>query len=187
MAADGPAAERGVRRLIRPRDESGESAGLRQAQSSRLVLQLADAHEVFDAVAERLDVAEHHRGRRRHADPVCRAHHVEPLGRRALVWADRLAHGLDEYLGAAARQRVEARVAQPPEHRLDAQVVEAREVDDLRRRERVDVDGEGVRDVPEHLLEKLEPQIGVQAALHEELRAAEGDHLVELRVELVAR
>ena len=41
--------------LERPADERGEAAGL--------VLQLAEALEVLDPLGQRLDVAEHHRGR----------------------------------------------------------------------------------------------------------------------------
>ena len=39
-----------------------------------LVLQVADAPHVLDALLERLDVAVHHRGRRRHAQAVGLAH-----------------------------------------------------------------------------------------------------------------
>jgi hypothetical protein len=91
--------------LERPRDE--------RAEAVRLILQLADAAHVLDAVLDRLDVAVHHRRRRRHAEPVRVAHHVQPLTGLRLLRRDHVADAVDEDLAAAARERVEPGVAQP--------------------------------------------------------------------------
>src|SRR5689334_17220993 len=97
--------KRGVVGLVRPRDE--------RAEAVHLVLQLADAAHVLDPLLERLDVAPHHRGRGAHAEPVGGAHDLQPLVGGRLLRRDDLAHAVDQDLGAAAGERVEAGVAQP--------------------------------------------------------------------------
>ena len=100
------AAELGVLRLIAPGDERGEAA--------RLVLQLAQPEQVLEPLLDRLDGAVHHRRRRAQPGAVRVAHHVEPLvGGRLAVAVEQLAHAIDEDLGAAAGNAVEARRDQP--------------------------------------------------------------------------
>jgi hypothetical protein len=68
---------------------------------------------VLDPLLERLDVAVHHRRRRRHAEPVGMAHDIEPFVRLRLLRRDHRADAVDEDLGAAAGDGVEPGVAQP--------------------------------------------------------------------------
>ena len=91
-----------------PAEERGEAVGL--------VLQIADLHEVRDAIARRVDGAVHHRRARTQAHLVRDAHHAEPLLARALGLRDLAPHAVDEDLGAAAGHAVEPRSAQALEH-----------------------------------------------------------------------
>ena len=78
-----------------------------------LVLHVADAPHVLDALGDRLDVAVHHRGRRRHAQAVRVAHDAEPLVGLRLLRRDDLAHAVDEHLAAAAGQGVQFQQSDP--------------------------------------------------------------------------
>ena len=135
---------------------------------------------MLDPLLERLDVAVHHRRRRRDPQPVRVAHDAEPLVRGRLLRRDDLADAVDEDLRAAAGERVEARVAQAREGLRDRQLGAARDVLHLGRRERVQVDRVALLDRAEEILVELDPEIGVVAALHEERGAAEGERLLDL-------
>jgi hypothetical protein len=63
---------------------------------------LADALQVLDALLERLDVAEHHRGRRPAAEAVPGPVDLQPVVGEDLAAGDRLADAVDEDLAAAA-------------------------------------------------------------------------------------
>ena len=145
-----------------------------------LVLQLADAPHVLDALLERLDVAVHHRRRRRHAEPVRVAHHVEPLVRVRLLRRDDVADAVDEDLAAAAGERVEPGVAQPRERLPDGQLRAPRDVLDLGRREAVEVDRVAALDRAEEILVEVDPEVRVVAALHEDAGAADRERLLDL-------
>ncbi len=132
---------------------------------------------------ERLDVAVHHRRGRRHAEPVRLAHHVEPLGGLRLLRRDDVAHPVNQDLAAAARDRVEAGVAQARERLPDRQLRAARDVLDLRRRERVQVDLVALLDAPEEILVVVEREIGMVPALHEQAGPAERERLLDLLVD----
>src|SRR4029453_2799836 len=56
----------------------------------------------------------------------------------------------------------------------------ARDVLDLRRRERVQVDPVALLDRPEEILVELDPEIGMMPALHQERRAADRERLLDL-------
>ena len=104
------AAALGVLGLVAPGDERGEAAGL--------VLQIAQPHHVLDALLVRLHRPVHHRRRRAQAGAVRLAHDVEPfVGRRLAVAVQQLADAIDEDLGAAAGNAVEAGGNQPLDHR----------------------------------------------------------------------
>src|SRR5665647_1263161 len=160
-----------------PRNERREAPGL--------VLQVADAAQVLDALGRRVDRAEHHRRGGLHAEAVGDAHHVEPRVGGDLVRADGRAHPVDEDLGAAAGQAVEAGGVEAAQRLLDAQVAGRRDVHDLRRRERVDVDRVARLDAAEDPLEPADVEVGVQAALHHDGRAAERQRLLDLAVDVV--
>ena len=80
-------------------------------------------------------------------------------------------------------QRVEARVAQPRERLGDRQLRAPRDVLDLGRRERVEVDLVARLDAREEVLVPLDAEIGVVAALHQHGRAAERERLLDLLVD----
>ena len=130
--------------------------------------------------AERLDVAVHHRRGRRHAEAVSVAHDSEPVGGLRLLGRDDVADAIDEDLGAAAGNGVEAGVAQPGQRRGDAELRAARDVLDLGRGERVQVDRVALLERAEEVLVVVDPEVGVVAALHEHARAADRESLLDL-------
>ena len=71
------------------------------------------ALEVFDALGERLDVAEHHGAGRAAAELVPDAVDFEPVVGQHLAARDRLADAVDEDLAAAAGQAAQPGVLQP--------------------------------------------------------------------------
>ena len=134
-----------------------------------------------------LDRAVHHRRRRAQAGAVRVAHHVEPLvGRRLAVAVQQLAHAIDEDLGAAAGNAVEAGVDQPLDDLRHRQLREPRDVDHFGRRQRVQPERRIARlHRPEQILVPLQRQVRVVAALQQQLPAAERDRLVDLPEDLV--
>ena len=98
------------------------------------VLLVAEAEDVVDALLVRLDVAVEHRAVRRDPEPVRRVVDVEPDLRGLLARRDEPAHAVGEDLGAAARERPEARVLQLAQHLLVREPGERRHVVDLGRR-----------------------------------------------------
>ena len=148
---------------------------------------VAQPHHVLDALLDGLDVPVHHRRRRAQPLEVRLAHHVEPLvGRRLAVAVQQLAHAVDEDLGAAAGNAVEARGHQPVEHLRHRQPRHARQVNDFRRRQRVQLERRiPLLDGAEEILVPLDRQVGVVAALQQQLHAAERDRLVDLPEDLL--
>ena len=127
------AGELGVIRLIAPGDERGEAAGL--------VLQRAQPQQVLEPLFVGLDRAVHHRRGRAQAGAVRVAHDVEPfVGGRLAVAVQQLADAIDEDLGAAAGNAVEAGGDQPIDHRRHRQLRQPRQVDHFRRRQRVQLE-----------------------------------------------
>ncbi len=118
--------------VIRERDVREEAAGL--------VLQVAKHREMLDAV-----LVATRRGRRaslqfvRMPRRVRHAVHLDPVLGDELLLGDRRAHALAEHFGAAARQRVEPRLAQRDEHFAIRHLLDARDVRDLDGGERLDV------------------------------------------------
>ncbi len=115
------------------------------------------------------------------------AHDVEPLvGARLAVAVEQLAHAVDENLGAAAGNAVESGGDQPIDHVAHRQSRHAREVDDLGRRQRVQLElGIALLDRAEEIFVPLQRQVGVVAALQQQLHAADRDGLVDLAEDLV--
>ena len=165
--------------LIAPRDERGEAAGL--------VLQRAQPQQMLEALLVGLDRPVHHRRGRPQAGPMRVAHDVEPLvGRRLAVAVQLPADPVDENLGAAAGNAVEARRDQPIDDRRHRQLREAREVNDFRRRKRVQLEvGIALLDRAEQILVPRQRQVGIVTALEQQLHAADGDRLVDLPKHLV--
>ena len=103
-------------------------------EALRLVLQLAQAEDVIDAMRERLDVPVEHRRVGAHAHAVRDAMHLEVLVGGGLVVADLATDVLVEDLGAAAGQALEARRAELLEDLGVRHAVVLREEVDLHRR-----------------------------------------------------
>jgi hypothetical protein len=99
---------------------------------------------------------------------------------RRLLRRDRVAHAVDENLGAATGNRVEPRVAQPGQRLGDRELRAARDVLHLGRRQRVQVDLVARLDRAEQILVVVDAEIGVVASLHEQAGAAERQCLLDL-------
>jgi hypothetical protein len=130
------------------RDRLGELAAPEVEQSP--VLPLADEPHVVDAVGVALDVPEHHRRARVHAERVRDIHRRQPRLGGALAEPDLVADRGREDLAAAARQAVEPRLLQADHDPADllfevgaGRVEEVDELDELGRAEAVDVDAPG--------------------------------------------
>ena len=115
------------------------------------------------------------------------AHDVEPLlGRGFSVAVQQLADAVDENLGASARHAVEARGDQPTEDGWNGQLRQPRQVNDLWRRQRVQLEpGITLLDRAEQIFVPGEGQIGIVSALQQQLHAADGDGLVDFSEQLV--
>ena len=161
------AAKLGVLRLVAPGDERREPA--------RLVLQIAQPEHVLQPLLERLDRAVHHRRRRPQPGAVGVAHDVEPLvGGGLAVAVEQLAHAVDQDLGAAAGNAVEAGGDEALDHVRHRQARQPREVHDLRRRERVQPERRvALLDGAEQVLVPLDRQVGIVPALEQQLAAAD--------------
>ena len=173
------AGELRVIRLIAPRDEGGEAAGF--------VLQIAQTQQVLDAFFVGLDRAVHHRRGGAQSRPVRVAHHVEPfVGGRLAEAVQQRADAIDQDLGAAARNAVEAGRNQAIDHGGHRQLGQPRQVDDFRRGQRVELERRiALLDRAEQILVPRQRQVGIVAALQQQLDAADGDRLVDLPEQLV--
>ena len=199
IALEGPGDECLVvaaRRLVIGRYElalvvTGVGAALAELHES-FVLPLADEFHVMDAVGESFDVPEHHCGAGVHAKRVRDVHGGEPRLGVALAEADLCAHGAGEDLAAAAGQRVEARVAEsdhdPAEFLFEVlagRVEEVDELDEFGRAKAMDVDVRiALFDAVEQVDVPVEGELGIHAALHEDLRAADGREFFDFLEEL---
>ena len=173
--------EDGVLGMERERDEGEEAVGL--------VLLLAQAQQVVDALLVGLDVAVEHRALRRDPHLVRGVVDVEPLVGMLLARRDQVAHAVGEDLGAAAGHRVEAGVLQLAQHLLVRAALELRDVVDLGRRVELEMDVRQRRlQLAEELGVVLEVDVRVLAVDHVDL--GEPEQLVlrdRVLDELVAR
>jgi hypothetical protein len=136
---------------------------------------------VLDPLGQRFDVAKHHRAGALAAEFVPGGVHLQPAVGEDFAARDLLADAIDENLAAAAGEAAEPGVLQSLEHRLERQLRELVEVPEFGGAEAVDVD---LRELPLHAAEQvfvpLERQLRVQAALNENLVAAEVDGFLNL-------
>ena len=148
---------------------------------------VAQPHQVLDALFQRLDRPVHHRRGRPQAAVMRVAHHVEPFVRgRLAVTVQKPAHAIDENLGAAAGNAVEARGDQPIDDLGHAELRQPRQVDHFGRRQRVQLEIRiALLDGAEQIFVPGERQIGVVPALQQQLHAADFDRLVDLPEDLV--
>ena len=86
-----------------------EGPGDERREAARLVLELTHPVEMLHAFLDRLDVAEHHRGRGSASRFVPDPMDIQPVFRHDLAAGDRIANAIDEDLGPAARQTAETR------------------------------------------------------------------------------
>ena len=158
--------QRGVVGMEGQRDEGLEAAGL--------VLQLAQAQHVVDAVLVVLHVAVEHRRVGAQPDAVRRTRRLQPLRPVDLVVADDVPHAVGKYLRPAPRQRIHARRLQPQQRLLDRHLVQLSEERHLHHGEGLDMHlGVAHLQPANQVLEVLEGQIGMQSADDVEL----GDRL----------
>ena len=174
-----PPAESGVLRLERPRDERRKSAAF--------FLKLTEGLEVIDPVLERLSAAEHHRGRRSHAELMGAAMHVDPVFGRALEACDLETHLVVENLRPRPRNRVQSGVAHPGDRVADGNSAHLRNRQDLRSGEAMQVDRKSLFDRTEQVLEIFDLQIRIDAALHQHAGAAKVHGLLNLAEDLLFR
>ena len=188
------AAERRVFPLERPGDERlVAAAALGGEVRDGAVLPAARHVHVVHAVGMALDVPEHHGARGVHAQLVRHVHGGEPRLGGALAQADLGAHRGSEDLAAAARDAGEAGLLELRHDAADLLLVggarrieEVDELHELRRAEGVHVHlREAALDLAEEVEVPVERELGVHAALHEDLRAADGDELLDLLQERV--
>ncbi|OPZ15844.1 MAG: hypothetical protein BWZ10_01639 [candidate division BRC1 bacterium ADurb.BinA364] len=164
--------KRGVGGMKRKRNE-----GLKAA---RFVLQGAQAQHVVDPVFPSLSVAIQHRRGRRDAQLVRRPMDSQPFVRRRFLGRDFRANRLVEYLGAAARQRIQPGLAQQAQRFRNRQSRLARHVVDL-------YGGEGFqmqrwKSLAQRLQQVrivFERQCGIEAAHDMEFGAASGGALFD--------
>src|SRR6266545_4524698 len=102
--------EDGVLGMERERNERQKAAGL--------VLLLAEAQQMIDALLVRLDVAVQHGAVRRNAEPVRGVVRLEPEVGMLLARRDQSAHPVREDLGTAAGKRTQPGVPQRAQHLL---------------------------------------------------------------------
>ena len=170
----------GIARLERPCNERAEAA--------RLLLQTTDVLHVLHALRHRLAEADDHRCRRLHADLVRRTHHAQPVLGHDLFRCDEPPHAVDEDLRPATGERGKPRILQPTQCVLNRNTLLFGKVQNLRCREGVDHDGGiALTDRTQHIFIVGKRQIGVNATLDHDLRAARRRRLADLRENLLHR
>ena len=139
-------------------------------------------------MARVVDVAVHHRRARAQPDPVGGGDHVDPGAGRELALREHPPHLVVEDLRGRAGDRVEPGLAGLDQEVLDRQAGAAGAVDDLHRRERVDVH---LRHPALHRGDQVEVggagELGVDAALHAHLGRAELPRLLGAVGDLLQR
>ncbi len=168
------AAERGVLALEGPRDKGGEAAGF--------LLQVADQFQVIHPLLQGFAAAEHHGGGGAHAELMGGAVYVDPILHPAFQAADPLTDGIVQDFGAAAGDGIEAGIHQAAYGVTQAEAADLGDVGDLWSGEAVQVDAKALLDAAEQIFVPLDPEVGMQPALHENAGAAEIDGLLNFLV-----
>src|SRR5687768_5616967 len=120
---------------------------------------------MLDAVLDGLDVTVKHRAIRPDPQPVSRPVDSDPILGSELLVRYLHSHATSEYLSASARQSVEAGFAQRDQNLLDRHLLDAGDVRNLNRRQRLDVNlGMPALELPEHLAVVVESRMHVEAA-----------------------
>ena len=135
---------------------------------------------MFDALVECLDMAEHHGGRANSTELVPNSHDIEPIVGHDFATRNFAANTIDQDFSAAARQAPQASLLESFEHLPQRKMVELGEVIYLGRAEAMNVDlWKACLDVRQQLFIPLELKFGMQAALHQDLIAPQGDGLFD--------
>ncbi len=115
------------------------------------------------------------------------AHDVEPFVRSCFAIAvQQLSHAIDENLGAAPGDAVQAGRHEPRDDVRHAELRKPREMDDLGRRQRVQLERRiAILDRAKQILVPGERQVRIVPALQQQLHAADLDRLVDLAEQLV--
>ena len=143
---------------------------------------------MFDALPRRFYVPVHHRRRGRQAEAVRGAHDVEPLVGVRFAGRDSPPHPVVEDFGSGSGQRVESRVDQPSQRRFRVQPADPGDVEYFGRAERMQSDLRIARfQLPEQVFVKIDPQFRVQAALQQQLVAAQTERTVDFLAVLLQR
>ena len=143
---------------------------------------------MLDAILNRLDVAEHHRRAGIQTQPMRHIHDFEPVVAHRLERRNFLAHAVHENFPAAAGNRAQPGLHEIADDFLQRLVEHFAEMDELARAEPVDVDLRKLRfDVREQIEIPLLRQLRMMPALHQNLRAAQRDGLLDFFVHLGKR
>ena len=141
---------------------------------------------MLNAVFNRLDVAEHHRRAGIQSQPVRHVHHFQPVVAHRFERRNALAHAVHQNFPAAAGNRAETGGLEIADDFLQRLVEHFAEMDELAGAETVNVDlRKFVFDVRQQIEIPLLRQLRVMPALHQNLRAAERDGLLDFFVHLV--
>src|SRR6266571_6019588 len=108
-------------------------------------------------------------------------HHFKPVVAHGLEWRDAFAHAVNENFSTAPRDRAEPGLLEIAEDLLERLVEHFPEMDELARAETVDVDlREFAFDVVQQVKVPLLGQLRMMSALHQDLRAAQRNRLLDL-------
>ena len=154
-------------------------------EAAGFVLQIAQADQVLDPLGDRLHVPKHHGGGAAQTRFVDLAMDFEPIVGGGFFRGDDLAHPFHQHLGARAGHRTQARFAQVGDDLRDGALFVAGEVFNFGGRQRVTVDIEARGDVRDQLAPPIRKEVGMVAALHQELAPAQAHGLFHLAVDLV--
>ena len=143
---------------------------------------------MLDPVLQRLHMAEHHRRRRTQPQPMRRVHHLQPIVAHGFERRDAPPHPVHQYFPAPAGDRSQSRPDEPRDDLLQRHSEDLPEMDEFARTEAVNVDrGELLFYMRQQILVPLQRELGMMAALHQDLRAAPREGFLNLPVHFLQR
>ena len=151
-----------------------------RSEARHFVLKLAETAKVLDALLGGVDGAVHHRRRRREPLQVRRAHDTQPLVGGRLSRRDDVPHAVNEDLCAAAGDGVKPGRPQPLNRLGQVELRVERDVQHLRRRERVQMDRIPSLDLSKKVLVPVDAKARVVPPLEEQRGPAEVERLLDL-------
>ncbi len=128
---------------------------------------------MLDAVLNRLDMAEHHSGGGVQTHAMCNVHDFEPIVAHRFEGGDALTDPVHQDFAAAAGYRTQARGFEIGDNLVERFVEHLAEMNEFAGTEAMNVDQWKLRfNVPEQVQIPLLGELGMMAALHQNLRAA---------------